>query len=123
MLHTYLGNVMKARGKFEGVYEYEDKKLKHYFVVVDGARPNLLGCDILSLIVIDWSQFLKAQLVENVNVVLNSLCHKYSDVLYPGLGMMKGVEGHINADQGSKPTFHKAMPVPYSIKEKTETEL
>ena len=60
MLHTYLGNVMKARGKFEGVFEYEDQKLKHYFVVVDGARHNLLGRDILSLTVIDWLQFLKA---------------------------------------------------------------
>lgn len=31
---------MKARGKFEGVFEYEDKKLKHHFVLVDKARPN-----------------------------------------------------------------------------------
>ena len=62
MLRTYSENVTKARSKFEGVFEYEDQKLKHHFVVVDGARPSLLGRDILSLIVIDWSQFLKARL-------------------------------------------------------------
>ena len=54
-LCKYLGNVMKARGKFEGVFEYEDKKLKHYFVAIDGTMPNLVGRDILSLTVIDWS--------------------------------------------------------------------
>ena len=57
MLRTYSGNVMKARGKFEGVFEYEDQILKHIFVAVNGARPNLLGHDILSLTVIDWWQF------------------------------------------------------------------
>ena len=57
MLRTYSGNVMKARGKFEAVFEYEDQILKHIFVVVNGARPNLLGHDILSLTVIDWWQF------------------------------------------------------------------
>ena len=50
----------------KGVYEYEDKKLKHYFVVADGARPSFLGRDILSSIVIDWSRFLKTPLVNNV---------------------------------------------------------
>ena len=68
---------MKARGKFEGVFQYEDKKLKHHFVLVNKARPNLLGCDILSLIVIDWTNFLKARLVNIVNAVLSNLCPKY----------------------------------------------
>ena len=54
MLRTYSGNVMKVRGKFEVVFEYEDQKLKHHFFAVDGASPNLLGRDILSLIVIYW---------------------------------------------------------------------
>ena len=57
MLRTYSGNVMKARGKFESVFEYEDKKFKHYFVVVDGARPNLLGRNILSLILLIGRNF------------------------------------------------------------------
>ena len=36
MLHTYLGNVVKARGKFGGIFEYEDQKLKYYFVILLG---------------------------------------------------------------------------------------
>ena len=123
MLCTYSENVMKAKSKFEGVFEYEDKKLKHYFVVKDGASSRLLGPDILCLIVIDWSQFLKASLVKNVHVVLNNSCQKYSDVFSLGLGTMKGVEACINVDKGVKPIFHKARPVPDSIKEKMETEL
>ena len=122
-IYTYSGNVTKTRGKFEGVFEYEDKKLKHYFVVVDGARPNLLGHDILSLIVIDCLQFLKAPLVNNVNVVLNNLCQKYSDVFSPVLGTMKRLEARINVDKVAEPIFHKARSVPYSTEEKVETEL
>ena len=123
MLRGYSGNVMKARGKFEGVFEYEDLKLKYYFVVVDGARPNLSGHDILCLIFIDWLQFFKARLVNNVNVVLSNLCQKYSHVFSPGLGTMKRVEARINVDKGAKIIFHKARPGPYSIKKKIETDL
>ena len=59
----------------------------------------------------------------NVNVVLNNLCQKYSDVFSPRLGTMKGVKARINVDEGVKLIFHKARPVPHSIKEKIETEL
>ena len=97
--------------------------MKYYFVVVDGARPNLLGHDILSLIVIDCLQFLKAPLVNNVNVILNNLCQKYSDVFSPVLGTMKGLEARINVDKVAKPIFHKVRSVPYSTEEKVETEL
>ena len=44
-------------------------------------------------------------------------------MLSPGLGMMKKVEARVNFDKGAKPIFHKERPVPFSIKEKTETEL
>ena len=96
---------MKARSKFEGVFEYEDKKLRHYFVVADGARSNFLGRHILSLVVIDWSQFLKARLVNSVSVVLNNLCPKYSEVFSPRLGTMEGVEARINVDKGGETNF------------------
>lgn len=65
----YSGNLAKAKGKLEGVFEYEDKKFKHYFVVGNGQRSNLLRADILSLIVIYWLQFLKVRLVNKVNLV------------------------------------------------------
>ena len=42
----YSGNLAKAKGKLEGVFEYEDKKFKHYFVVGNGLRSNLLRADI-----------------------------------------------------------------------------
>ena len=51
-----------------------------------GPRPNLLGRDILNLIVIDWFHFLKARLVKNVNLVLDNTCQKYSDVFSPEFG-------------------------------------
>ena len=35
MLRTYSGSILKAIGKFEGVFKYEGQKLKHQFVVVD----------------------------------------------------------------------------------------
>lgn len=65
----YSGNLAKAKGKLEGVFEYEDKKFKHYFVVGNGLRSNLLRADILSLIFIYWLQFLKVRLVNKVNLV------------------------------------------------------
>ena len=123
MLRTYSGSILKARGKFEGVFEYEGQKLKHQFVVVDRARSNLLGRDILNFIVIDCSQFRRAMQVNNVNEVLNNLCEKYFNVFSLGLGTMKGVEVQLNVDKGAKPVFCKARPVPYSIKEKIELEL
>ena len=63
----YSGNLAKAKGKLEGVFEYE--QFKHYFVVGNGLRSNLLRADILSLIVIYWLQFLKVRLVNKVNLV------------------------------------------------------
>ena len=97
--------------------------MKGKIVVVDRARPNLLGRDILNFIVIDWSQFKRAMQVNKVNEVLNNLCEKYFDVFSPGLGTMKGVEVRLNVDKGAKPVFYKARPVPYSIKEKIELEI
>ena len=55
-----------------------------------GSSPNLLGRDILNLIVIDWSHYLKACLVDNVNVVLYNPCQKYSDVFSSGFGHDEG---------------------------------
>ena len=55
-----------------------------------GSSPNLLGRHILNLIVIDWLQFLKARLVDNVNVVLNNPCQKYSDVFSSSFGHDEG---------------------------------
>ena len=94
----YSGNVMKARSKFEGILNMKIKKLKH-FVVVDVARLSLLGHDILSLIVIDWT------LVNYLNVVLNSLCQKYSDVFSLGICIMKRLEEHMNLDKLGKAIF------------------
>lgn len=74
--------------------------MKHYFVVIDGTRLNLLWWDIFNLVVTDWSQFLKEELVNNENLVLNNLCQKYSDVFSPGLGMMKTVAAHIMLIEG-----------------------
>ena len=67
--------------------------------MVDGARPSLLGHDILSLIVIDWT------LVNYLNVVLNSLCQKYSDVFSLGICIMKRLEEHMNLDKLGKAIF------------------
>ena len=65
----------------------------YYFVALDEVRPNLLGRDILNLIVIGWPQFLKARLVSNVNVVLNISRQTYSDVFSQVFG-----EARINAN-------------------------
>ena len=63
---------------------------KNKSIFLFGPSPNLLVRDILNLIVIDWSHFLKARLVDNINVVLYNPCQKYSDVFSSGSGHDEG---------------------------------
>ena len=85
-------------------------------------KAQLIGHDTLSSYGTDWLQFLRVQQVDSVREILN-LCQRYSDVFSLRLNMMKGVQICINVVEGEKSIFHKARPVPYSIKDKTELEL
>ena len=47
----------------------------------------------------------------------------YSDVFAEGLGTVQGVMAAIHVDPTATPQFHKAQPLPYTLKTKVEKEL
>ena len=60
--------------------------------------------------------------INNTNL-LDVILEKYSEFFDLELGKMKDVFVKILIPSETKPTFYKAGPVPYAIKEKVENEL
>ncbi len=128
-LRTYTGERVKVLGKVTVPVQYGAQEYKLTTLVVEGARPNLLGRDWLAHIRLDWKALFRVEAVSDSKAPpeqparLQKLREKYSDVFEEGLGTMKSMKAKIQVDHEAQPRFFKARPVPYALKPKIEAEL
>lgn len=125
-LTSYTGEIIQLLGFIEVSvrYEYHNKKL-NLFVIPNGG-PSFLGRT--------WLKALNVDIVNNSAVVnrinlqtnasrLNYLSNKYKCVSEKRLGLYKNFKAKLYLKPNSLPVFFGAIPLPFSMKEKVESEL
>ena len=94
--------------------------------VVAGNGPNLMGRDWLYSLRVSIGEIHNMETLSNkpeVSNKLSAILQKYSVVFTEGLGTFTGEKVTLHVDPQTKPKFFKARTLPYSLKEKVETEL
>ena len=118
-LSTYTGECIQVLGVADVKVEHNGQITTLPLIVVPGERPPLLGRSWLSSLRLDWRKIFHVQSSRNLQDVIDS----YGEVFKDGLGTVKGITAKIYVDTAAVPKFHKARPVPFSLREKVEQEL
>ena len=90
-------------------------------LVVPGKGPALLGRDWLSELKLNWQQIHAVKAADSYYV--SELLDKYSDIFKDELGTLKDVQVKFDIKNSSTRKFHKARPVPYSIRDMVSLEI
>ena len=117
-LRSYSGNIIDTVGCIEINVKHNTSQHKMAAIVVKSRGPNLLGRDWLATLKLDWSTVARVEVPVNSNMFDN-----YSELFKPELGTLKDIKVKFNVKHDHVPMFCKARPVPYSMKEKVDTEL
>ena len=96
-------------------------------MITDEKSPNVLGRDILGKLKLNWVSIFNSYVVtekcNSNNESLNKIISEYESVFSDELGTLKDVKIEIPIQLNVNPTFFRAHPVPYSLKDKIEKEL
>ena len=117
-LHTYTGEPIKVLGSTEVLVQHNGQSMMLPLIVMKGKSSPLLGRNLLSMLKLDWQKVFKVE----TNCSLQDVLMCFGEVFNEGLGKV-GVQAKIFIHPQSTPIFHKARPVPYSLKAKVEAEL
>ena len=112
-LKAYSGVGIRVYGKVHLLVVYEQQELVLPLIVVDGDGPPLLGRNWLNGTVF----FMSAELT------LSEVLERHKNVFDNGLGTIKGLKAGIKLQDGAKPVFCKARPVPYALRHNVEEEM
>lgn len=118
-LKTYTGESVPVRGEAIVKVNYENTEYELPIVVVEGSTHTLLGRNWLRAIKLNWHEIFTV----NIDSRKSNLAKKFPEVFQDGLGTLKGAKAKIHVDPDAKPSYWKARPVPYLLKEKIEVEL
>ena len=118
-LHTYTGEPIKVIGATDVTVEHNDQSMTLPLIVMKGEGPPLLGRNWLSVLKLDWQHIFRVESNRSLQDVLT----RFKEVFNEGLGTVLGVKAKIHVSPQATPIFHKARPVPYSLKSKIEEEL
>ena len=120
-LSTYSGESLEVCGAIIIPIAYKQQSKQLRLQVLKRNGPTLLGRNWLKHLVLDWKQIniIRQQTELSLQKVLDS----YPEVFKDELGSVQGVKVQLHPKQDAKPHYHKPRPVPYSLRQKVETEL
>ncbi|KAL5496662.1 hypothetical protein EMCRGX_G012995 [Ephydatia muelleri] len=122
-LKTYTNEVMKVIGEAELNVTYKQSKHLLRLFVVEGCGPSLLGRNWLSKFRIDWKS-LGIGMVKCFGVSsVDSLLQKYADLFVDEMSEIKSFKAKLRVKANAVPRFHRARPIPFSLKEAVGKEL
>ena len=119
-LKSYTGESITVCGQIEVFVEYADQTATLPLVVVQGNGATLLGRNWLEEICLDWNAIHSLQLTRSS---LESVLAKYQRLFDADLGTFNGPPIQLWVDKDATPRFFKPRLVPYSLKQKIESEL
>ena len=117
ILRSYSGDTIETIGKVVLNANHNVSIQNITVIVVKSNGPNLLGRDSLNTLQIDWTNIFTLN-TSDVNIFA-----KYPNLFKAELGMLKDVKVKINVEINHSSWFCKARSVPYSMKEKVDTQL
>ena len=121
-LKTYTKDKLPVIGEVKVPVSYNNQKGEFVLYIVKGKGPKLLGHNWLAYLTLDWKV-----LAVSVNYVapnrLERLLHEYADVLCDKLGTLNSMTAKLHVQPNAVPKFHKAHPVPFSMKEAIGQEI
>ena len=118
-LRSYTKDPIPVIGQCNVNIVYNDQTAEQLpLIIVKGAGPSLFGRNWLNHIVLNWREIYHVH-----GDSLQQILDKYPSVFQEGLGTLKGYEAKIHVDPNVQPRFHRARPIPYSIRDKVEAEL
>ena len=85
-----------------------------------GDGPALLGRNWLEEIKLNWQTIIH---LSHHKKQLDKILRNHTELFEEGLGTLKGTTAKIHVDPTTTPTFHKARPVPYALREKIELDM
>ena len=118
-LRTYTGQPIRVLGMLPVQAEYMGKLVDVCVHVVEGDGPNLMGRDWLSLLEVNLGE---VNLLKN-DCLLQTLLNKHCSIFNDELGCMKDMKVRLLIDSTAKPKFFKPRSVPFTLRDKVETEL
>ena len=115
-LKTYTGEEVNILGSAKVDVRYHNQNIHLQVQVVDGAGPNLMGRDWMSMFCLT---------VHNLDQhdTLKEVLQKHAVVFTEEVGCMQGQLVQIHVDKKVKPKFLRPRTVPLALKEKVELEL
>ena len=119
-LRTYSGDEVTVCGELSVMVEYKEQKVTLPLLIVKGGGQSLMGRDWLSFLKLNWQQIFN---ITDYQKQLEEVLSQYEDVFGSELGVLKGYEAKIFLEENATPQFHKARPVPLSMKSLIEKEL
>ena len=124
-LKTYTGEALEILGEAEVMVNYGEEKQQLVVYVVTGNGPNLMGRDWLSSLRVSIGEInsMKVSNKPEVSNKLAAMLQKHDTVFTEGLGTFTGGKVTLHVNPQAQPKFFKARTLPFSLKEKVETEL
>ena len=120
VLRTYTGEKVKPKGSYMVDVCHDGKQYCLPLLVVCGEGPSLLGRDWMEEIKLNWPRM---KLLSSQDTRLEGILQKHTQLFSESLGTLQGVKAKIHVDPTVSPIFHKARPVPYTLREKIEQDL
>ncbi|KAL6460959.1 hypothetical protein MHYP_G00309250 [Metynnis hypsauchen] len=121
-LKTYTGERIRPVGVVPVNVKYQNQHSMLNLYVVKSHGPTLFGRDWLTQIQLDWRSIYSICTIPSTEVSteteLKRVLQSAADVFQDGIGTLKHIKGKIVLNENVSPKFHKARPVPYSIREK-----
>ena len=120
-LRGYTGHSIEVVGEITVIAKYNGQEFQLPLLVAEGKRTSLFGRNWMERIRLNWEEILHIERIGGNS--LERLLKQYKTVFADGYGEMTPFKAHITLKDDVAPIFHKARPVPYSLREKVDKEL
>ena len=120
-LRTYSGDILRAKGVITVAVTYYDQTLELSLQVLNCPGPTLLGRDWLHKLKLNWSELFTVNQVSTLT--LQSVLDNHKGIFEDKLGTVNVSDVHLHVKKDAIPHFYRPRSVPYSMREKIETEL
>ena len=120
-LRGYTGHSIELVREITVIAKYNGQEFQLPLLVAEGKRTSLFGRNWMERIRLNWEEILHIE--RKGGNSLERLLKQYKTVFADGYGEMTPFKPHITLKDDVAPIFHKARPVPYSLREKVDKEL
>ena len=120
-LRGYTGHSIELVGEITVIAKYNGQEFQLPLLVAEGKRTSLFGRNWMERIRLNWEEILHIE--RKGGNSLERLLKQYKTIFADGYGEMTPFKAQITLKDDVAPIFHKARPVPYSLREKVDKEL